>query len=277
MKKGIKKLVKAALKEDVGSGDLTAALIPKEAVATAKLICREEAVLCGTDWFDKTFAEVDADVKLVWQLEEGAMMSPDQAVCMIQGNARSILTAERTAINLLQSLSGTATIAHHYAEQLSGLETKVLDTRKTIPGMRLAQKYAAKLGGAENHRIGLYDGVIIKENHIRAAGSIQQAVEQAIAKTPKNTLLEVEVESLDEMELAVAAGAKRLLLDNFTLAQMRLAVERKPADVKLEASGNVTLETLREIALTGVDYISVGALTKHLRAVDFSLQFNLDS
>ncbi|MEE9446720.1 MAG: carboxylating nicotinate-nucleotide diphosphorylase [Arenicellales bacterium] len=276
MKKHIKTLVKAALKEDIGKGDLTAVLIPKKAQAQAKLICRETAVLCGVPWFNEAFKRVDAEVTLDWQLSEGQMMQPDQTICLISGNARSILTAERTAINLLQTLSGTASVSHEYAAQLNGLHTQVLDTRKTIPGMRRAQKYAAKVGGAENHRIGLYDGVLIKENHIRAAGSVKKAVDQAMKNAQKNTLLEVEVENLSEMQQALEAGAKRLLLDNFSLALMREAVAQKPDDVKLEASGNVTLETLREIALTGVDYISVGALTKHVRATDFSLQFNLE-
>ncbi len=275
MEKHINTLVRAALEEDVGSGDLTAALIPEDARANALLISREDAVLCGKPWFDATFAAVDASLDIRWLVEEGAKLKTEQAICEIAGNARSILTAERTAINLLQTLSGTATITQRYVEQLQGLHTRLLDTRKTIPGMRLAQKYAAKTGGAVNHRVGLYDGVLIKENHIRAAGSIAAAVEKARLTTPAGVLLEVEVEKQEEMQQAVKAGAKRILLDNFSLAQLRVAVSQKPGDVELEASGNVTLETLREIAQTGVDYISVGALTKHLHAVDFSLQFIL--
>jgi nicotinate-nucleotide pyrophosphorylase (carboxylating) len=275
MDKHIDTLVRAALKEDIGSGDLTAALIPESAQATAMLISREKAVLCGRPWFDAVFAAVDDSLELSWFVDEGALLDVDQQVCEIKGKARSILTAERTAINLLQTLSGTATITRRYVDTLQGLNTRVLDTRKTIPGMRLAQKYAAKTGGAVNHRVGLYDGVLIKENHIRAAGSIAAAVVQARETTPAGVLLEVEVENQAEMQQAVEAGAKRILLDNFSLEQLRIAVSHKPADVTLEASGNVTLETLREIAQTGVDYISVGALTKHLRAVDFSLQFSL--
>ncbi|MCP4007963.1 MAG: carboxylating nicotinate-nucleotide diphosphorylase [Proteobacteria bacterium] len=275
MEKHINTLVRAALEEDVGSGDLTAALIPENARANALLISREDAVLCGKPWFDATFAAVDGSLDIRWFVEEGAKLKTEQPICEITGNARSILTAERTAINLLQTLSGTATITQRYVEQLQGLHTRLLDTRKTIPGMRLAQKYAAKTGGAVNHRVGLYDGVLIKENHIRAAGSIAAAVEKARLTTPAGVLLEVEVENQEEMQQAVEAGAKRILLDNFSLAQLRVAVSQKPGDVELEASGNVTLETLREIAQTGVDYISVGALTKHLRAVDFSLQFIL--
>lgn len=276
MKQSIQNLVRSVLAEDVGSGDLTAALIPEKARAEARLICRESAVLCGRAWFDEVFAQVDERLVLDWQIDEGLKMAPDQEICLIRGNARSILTAERSAINLLQTLSGTATTARHYAEQLQGLNTRVLDTRKTIPGLRLAQKYAAKIGGAANHRVGLYDGVLIKENHIRAAGSISAALNQALAATPQGTLLEIEVENLDELEQALQAGARRVLLDNFSLQQLRDAVKMRPEQVKLEASGNVTLETLREIAQTGVDYISVGALTKHLRAIDFSLQFSID-
>jgi nicotinate-nucleotide pyrophosphorylase (carboxylating) len=276
VEKHINTLVRAALEEDVGSGDLTAALIPENARANALLISREDAVLCGKPWFDATFAVVDGSLDIRWFVEEGAKLKTEQPICEITGSARSILTAERTAINLLQTLSGTATITQHYVQQLQGLHTRLLDTRKTIPGMRLAQKYAAKTGGAVNHRVGLYDGVLIKENHIRAAGSIAAAVEKARLTTPAGVLLEVEVENQEEMQQAVEAGAKRILLDNFSLDQLRIAVRHKPADVTLEASGNVTLETLREIAQTGVDYISVGALTKHLRAVDFSLHFTLD-
>ena len=275
MEKHIDTLVQAALKEDIGSGDLTAALIPESAQATATLICRETAVLCGKPWFNAVYAAVDNSLDIIWFVDEGALLDADQKVCEIKGTARSILTAERTAINLLQTLSGTATITRRYVDTLQGLNTRVLDTRKTIPGMRLAQKYAAKTGGAMNHRAGLYDGVLIKENHIRAAGSIAAAVAHALETTPENVLLEVEVENQAEMFQAIDVGAKRILLDNFSLDQLRLAVSHKPADVTLEASGNVTLETLREIAQTGVDYISVGALTKNLRAVDFSLQFSL--
>ncbi len=276
MDKQINTLVRAALEEDIGSGDLTAALIPETAQATAGLISREVAVLCGRRWFDAVFTAVDETLDINWFAAEGALLEVDQKVCEIKGRARSILTAERTAINLLQTLSGTATVTRQYVEQLQGLHTRILDTRKTIPGMRWAQKYATKTGGALNHRVGLYDGVLIKENHIRVAGSIAAAVTRARETTAADVLLEVEVESETEMQQAVAAGATRILLDNFTLDQLRLAVSRKPDDVTLEASGNVTLETLREIAQTGVDYISVGALTKHLRAVDFSLQFNLE-
>ena len=272
----IAEAVRTALQEDVGSGDLTAALIPGTAGAQARLVARESAVLCGREWFDATFAAVDERIEIDWRIPEGAVLDADRLVCVIQGPARSILTAERTAINFLQTLSGTATAARAYVDRLQGLSTRVLDTRKTIPGLRLAQKYAARIGGAMNHRVGLFDGVLIKENHIRAAGSITAAVAQALRNTPAGVLLEVEVESLDELDEAIRAGAKRVLLDNFSLEQMRAAVAGKPDDVELEASGNITLETIREVAQTGVDYISVGALSKHLRAIDFSLLFDLD-
>lgn len=273
----IQENVRLALREDIGSGDLTAALIPAKARASARLIAREAAVLCGRDWFDTTFTAVDERVDIVWLVEEGADMIPDQTICTLQGPARGILSAERTAINFLQTLSGTATVSRLYARQLEGLDTRVLDTRKTIPGLRLAQKYAARVGGAVNHRVGLYDGVLIKENHIRAAGSISQALEQARRNASKDILLEVEVEDVDELRQALDAGARRVLLDNFSEEMLREAVNLRPVGVEFEASGNVTLETLRSIAKTGVDYISVGALTKHLHAVDFSLQFNLHS
>jgi nicotinate-nucleotide pyrophosphorylase (carboxylating) len=277
VEKYINTLVQAALEEDIGRGDLTAILIPENTQAKAQLISRENAVLCGRPWFEASFTAVDSSVEIRWFAEEGSDLAVDQKVCEIKGNARSILTAERTAINLLQTLSGTASITRRYVEQLEGMKTQVLDTRKTIPGMRVAQKYAARTGGALNHRFGLYDGILIKENHIRAVGSIKKAVELAIQTAPGGIMLEVEVESLGEMQQAIEAGAKRILLDNFSLDQLGKAVDRKPNEVELEASGNVTFETLREIAQTGVDYVSVGALTKHLRAVDYSLQFILEN
>ena len=276
MENHILESVRTALREDIGSGDLTAALIPASARARARLIARETAVLCGRDWFNAAFAEIDNRVEIDWQVEEGGTLGADQPVCLIQGSARSILTAERTAINFLQTLSGTATATRAYVDRLQGLQTRVLDTRKTIPGLRLAQKHAARTGGAMNHRVGLFDGVLIKENHVRAAGSITAAVIQALHNTPEGVLLEVEVESLEELDEAIKAGAKRVLLDNFSLEQMRSAVTASPPGVELEASGNITLETIREVAETGVDYISVGALSKHVRAVDFSLLFDLD-
>ncbi len=269
----ISHLVALTLQEDVGDGDLTAALINAETSAQARLICREQAILCGVAWANEVFRQVDRSIEVNWNAQDGDALEVGQVVFEAFGNARSILTAERAAINLLQTLSGTASEAHRYAVQLAGLHTQVLDTRKTIPGLRMAQKYAAKIGGAENHRIGLFDGILIKENHIRAAGSIKKAVQQAITDAPNGVLLEVEVETINGMHEAIAAGAKRILLDNFTNEELAEAVKQNEGKAVLEASGNVTIETLRDIALTGVDYISVGALTKHLTAVDFSLQF----
>ena len=276
MKTHIQALIQAALAEDVGSGDLTARLIPETARAHAQLICRDDAILCGRPWFDAVFEALDQSVKLVWWANEGDNLEPNQTICELRGNARSILTAERTAINFLQTLSGTATTTRKYVDLLEGLPTRVLDTRKTVPGMRLAQKYATKIGGAVNHRIGLYDGILIKENHIRAAGSIAEAMRQALESTPQGTLLEVEVENLLELTEALNAGAQRILLDNFSLEQLREAVAIRPQQVEFEASGNVSPESLRDIAQTGVDFISIGALTKHLHATDYSLQFTLD-
>ncbi len=269
----IRRLVKVALKEDVGAGDLTAALIDVDVQARARLICREEAILCGVEWANEVFRQVDKKIVVQWNGVDGDALSPNQTVFEAFGNARSMLTAERAAINLLQTLSGTASVCHRYARELEGLHTKVLDTRKTIPGLRLEQKYAAKVGGAENHRVGLFDGVLIKENHIRSAGSIGNAIKRAIASTPEGVMLEVEVENIDGMHEAIKAGAKRILLDNFTNEQLAKAVVENEKRAVLEASGNVTLGTIRAIGETGIDYISVGALTKHLTAVDFSLQF----
>ncbi len=270
----IDNLVNACLAEDIGDGDLTAALVPETAMASARLICRESAVLCGQQWFETVFRKVDPAIQLEWYVGEGERMQEDSLVCEIKGPARTVLTGERAAINLLQTLSGTATTANEYARRLDGLKTQVLDTRKTIPALRVAQKYAAAVGGAANHRVGLYDGVLIKENHIEAAGSITAAVKSALASTPSGTLLEVEVESLEGLREAIDAGAKRILLDNFSIDELKQAVLENKGRAELEASGNVTLETLRSIAETGVDYISVGAITKHLRAVDFSLRFS---
>lgn len=270
----ISDLVSLTLQEDIGDGDLTAALIDAETTAQARLICKEQAVLCGVVWANEVFRQVDSSLVVNWNAQDGDKLQPDQVVFEALGNARSILTAERAAINLLQTLSGTASEANRYASKLDGLHTRVLDTRKTIPGLRMAQKYAAKVGGAENHRMGLFDGVLIKENHIRSAGfTMTNSVRQAIEDTPRGILLEVEVESIAGMHEAITAGAKRILLDNFSNEELAQAVTENDGQALLEASGNVTIESLRDIALTGVDYISVGALTKHLTAVDFSLQF----
>jgi nicotinate-nucleotide pyrophosphorylase (carboxylating) len=269
-------IVRAALAEDIGPGDLTAQLIEPNARGRATIITREPAVICGQAWVDETFRQIDPSVRIGWAVAEGAEVAADTKLCTLEGPARALLTGERTALNFLQTLSGTATVTRKYAEALAGTGCRVLDTRKTIPGLRLAQKYAVRCGGGSNHRIGLFDAILIKENHIAAAGSIAAAV-AAARRVNANVMVEVEVETMAELDEALAAGADRILLDNFSLADMQTAVARARASrnprTELEASGNVTLETLRNIAQTGVDFISVGALTKHVRAIDLSMRF----
>jgi nicotinate-nucleotide pyrophosphorylase (carboxylating) len=264
--------VKRALAEDLGDGDLTAGLLAPDTRLRTRVICREYAVLCGRPWFNETFRQLDDTIEVHWQLDEGASLAPDRAVCEVRGPAAPLLTGERTALNFLQTLSGTATVTQTYAQALAGTGTRLLDTRKTLPGLRQAQKYAVRCGGGNNHRMGLFDAILIKENHIRAAGSLGAAVRRALGDHP-GVPVEVEVESLAELDAAIAAGAHRALLDNFDLDGLRAAVERSEGQLELEASGNVTLEQLAAIACTGVDYISTGAITKHVRAVDFSLRF----
>ena len=264
--------VKLALLEDIGQQDLTANLIPADAVASASLITRQPAVLCGKDWFEAVFNQLSPEIGIEWLAEDADTLQADSVICHLQGPARAILTGERTAMNFLQTLSGTATRAKRYAEAVAGLPVKVLDTRKTLPGWRVAQKYAVTCGGCFNHRFGLYDGILIKENHIRAAGSIKAAVSQAQALKAE-VAVEVEVENLDELQQALDAGADIVLLDNFELDQLRQAVAVSEQRTLLEASGGVSLETIRDIAETGVDRISVGNLTKDIEAVDLSLQF----
>ena len=269
-------IVQVALAEDVGSGDLTAQLIAAKTTARATVITREEAVICGQPWVEETFRQVDAAVRIVWSVQEGARVPANTVLCTLTGPARALLTGERTALNFLQALSGTATTTRRYADALAGTPCRVLDTRKTIPGLRLAQKYAVRCGGGTNHRIGLFDAILIKENHIAAAGSIAAAIKSA-RQIDGSVMIEVEVENLAELEQALAAGADRILLDNFTLDDMRTAVSRTRASnrphTELEASGNVTLESLHSLAQTGVDFISVGGLTKHVRAIDLSMRF----
>ncbi len=272
--------VARALEEDVGSGDLTAALVPPARSGRATVISREAAVICGQPWFDAVFRQIDPEVTVTWQVAEGASVAPDQLLCRLSGPARALLTGERTALNFLQTLSGTATTARRYAELLAGLPCRILDTRKTLPGLRRAQKYAVRCGGGSNHRMGLYDGILVKENHIMAAGSIAAAV--AAARAAGTTVpVEVEVETLDELRQALDAGADMALLDEFSLDDLRAAVALNRAHargtMKLEASGSVTFETLRAIAETGVDFVSVGSLTKHVRAVDLSMRFEFGS
>jgi nicotinate-nucleotide pyrophosphorylase (carboxylating) len=270
--KQIHSLARHVLEEDVGSGEITAALIPEATRGKAQIISREAAILCGSAWFDAIFAELDTDVRVSWQAHDGDSLQPGEVICQLEGRARSLLTGERAALNLLQTLSGTATLARRYADAVKGLPVRILDTRKTLPGLRIAQKYAVRTGGCHNHRTGLYDGILIKENHIAAAGSVQAAVEAA-RRLGTDLPIEIEVEALDQIPEALKAGADILLLDNFDLDQLRTAVTLNRGQARLEASGGVSLDTLREIAATGVDAISVGALTKNVRAVDLSMRF----
>ena len=268
--------VRAALNEDIGSGDITAILIPKEQTASATVICREQAVLCGQPWFDAVFAELDSHISVCWQAQDGDNIKNNQTLCTVTGPARSILTGERTALNFLQTLSATATLARRYAETVADLPVRILDTRKTIPGMRQAQKYATRTGGCDNHRSGLYDAILIKENHIAATGSINSAV-SAARNNNANVMIEVEVENADQLQQALAAGADRLLLDNFDIEALTAAVQRIAGRAEVEASGNITLENLRDTARTGVDFISIGALTKNIQAIDLSMLFSNSS
>ncbi len=268
----IDELVRRALQEDLGPGDLTALLIPENSRSQARVITREQAVLCGIPWFESIFRQLDARVTIEWQAADGDEISPGQQLCELEGPTRALLSGERTALNLLQTLSGTATVTREYVRALRGTRTKLLDTRKTIPGLREAQKYAVRCGGGYNHRIGLFDGLLIKENHILAAGSIESAIKTAKRLYP-DTPVEIEVEDLGQLSEAIKAGADSVLLDNFTLEALREAVALNQGRVRLEASGGFDLTSLRQAAETGVDYISVGALTKHVRAIDLSMRF----
>ena len=263
--------VARALAEDVGSGDCTASLLPADAKARARVITREAAILCGTAWFDACVHAFDAQATVHWLHGDGDAVSAGAILCTIQGKARAVLTAERSALNFLQLLSATASATARHVDAVRGTGAKILDTRKTIPGLRIAQKYAVRCGGGENHRIGLYDAILIKENHIAAAGSLGAAVRAAKAQHP-GLFVEVEVETLAELDEALAAGVDRIMLDEFSLEDMRTAVGLVGGRVALEASGSVDLASLRTIAETGVDYISIGALTKNVRAVDLSLR-----
>lgn len=267
----IEQQVRIALEEDVGSGDLTAALLPRGRQATAELITREPAVLCGLAWAEAVFRQVDPAIVVHWDAADGERLSPGQRIARIAGAAAPILTAERTAMNYLQMLSGTATRAAAFAAEVAGLPVAVLDTRKTLPGLRVQQKYAVACGGCHNHRFGLFDAILIKENHILAAGSIPAAL-RAAAELGGDLDVQIEVETLDELEIALQAGARLILLDNFTLAHLRRAVELNAGRAKLEASGGVTLASIRAIAETGVDRISVGAMTKDVTAIDLSMR-----
>ena len=269
-------VVAAALAEDVGAGDLTADLIDQSKLGRAQVIVREPAILCGCSWFDETFRQIDRRIRVSWHAYDAEAIDTNFVVCDLAGPARGLLTGERTALNFLQTLSATATATRALASILEGTATRVLDTRKTLPGLRLAQKYAVRCGGGENHRLGLYDAILIKENHIAAAGGIRKAVEAARKRSPR-VPLEVEVENLAELAEALDTDADRIMLDDFSLADVKRAVERRNAHPgkrkELEVSGGVSADGLAAIGATGVDYVSVGALTKHVRAIDFSMRF----
>ncbi|MGY4106660.1 carboxylating nicotinate-nucleotide diphosphorylase [Aeromonas encheleia] len=283
LQQDISRAVRAALLEDLGqalttldqpdaNADITAQLIPADRISTARVITREAGVFCGQPWVDEVFAQLGGEVKVEWKVQDGEQLSPDQELFRLHGPARILLTGERNALNFVQTLSGVATLTARYVAELAGTECRLLDTRKTLPGLRSAQKYAVTCGGGKNHRIGLFDAYLIKENHILACGGIKEAIAEARRLNPGKPV-EVEVESLAELELALSAAADIVMLDNFDVAMMREAVTLNRGRAKLEVSGNVTLETLADYAATGVDFISVGALTKHVRALDLSMRF----
>ena len=264
--------VAAALAEDIGSGDLTALLTPAAHPARGIVVSREEAVLCGAAWFEACFRQLDAGTRIRWHAADGARIHAGQMLCEIEADTRALLSAERPALNFLQLLSGTATVTRKYVDAVAGTRARIVDTRKTLPGLRLAQKYAVRCGGGTNHRLGLYDGILIKENHVMAAGGVAPVLAQARALAPEGVFIQIEVETLEQLEEALAAGAQMILLDNMDLAQMRKAVARSAGRAELEASGGVDLSKVRAIAETGVDRISIGSLTKDVRAIDLSLR-----
>ncbi|MFO7706445.1 MAG: carboxylating nicotinate-nucleotide diphosphorylase [Halopseudomonas sp.] len=266
--------VRRALAEDVGSGDITAALIPADRQATARIMTREAATLCGTAWADEVFRQVDPAIQVQWLVKDAEQMHADQVFCTLSGPARGLLTAERSAMNFIQTLSATATRSRHFASLVEGTSVRLLDTRKTLPGLRMAQKYAVTCGGCHNHRIGLFDAFLIKENHIAACGGIAEAVAQARKLSPGKPV-EVEVENLHEMQQALSAGADIIMLDELSHADMRKAVEQTAGRALLEASGGITEKTLRSVAETGVDFISIGSLTKDIKAVDLSMRLSM--
>ena len=268
--------VKAALKEDLGRGDLTAKLIPANARAKATVITREAAVLCGTAWFEACFRKLDPKVKIRWTAHDGDDIQAGQTLCEINGKARAMLTTERPALNFLQMLSATATLTRRYTAAVKGFHATIMDTRKTLPGLRIAQKYAVKVGGGKNQRIGLFDGILIKDNHILAAGGIVQALQQAKKLAKRGVSIQIEVENLQELKEALSAGAKLILLDNFNLEQLREAVRITAGRAQLEASGGINLDDVRAIAETGVDRISIGSLTKDVKAIDLSMRFQVN-
>jgi len=268
----ITEIVRYALEEDIGIGDITAQLVPKHQQATAQVITHEDMIICGIAWFDEAFKQLDETIKIKWFVEDGDEVIVNQTLCELEGNARSLLTGERTALNLLQFLSATATQTQRYVQQIKHTETLVLDTRKTIPHLRTAQKYAVTCGGGSNHRMGLFDAFLIKENHIMAAGSIQKTVTKA--RQVANLPVQIEVENIDEVQQALDASAERLLLDNFDLDMLREAVQLVDGRAKLEASGGINLNTIQAIAETGVDFVSIGAITKDIKAIDLSMRIS---
>ena len=272
LKAHLQQVVRFALEEDIATGDVTASLLAEDATSTVRVITREDAIICGIDWFNAVFEQLDRSIAITWSVKEGDVVTPDQELCRLQGLTQPLLTGERAALNFLQTLSGTATLVNRYVSLLEGTNTRLLDTRKTIPGLRQAQKYAVAVGGGKNHRIGLYDGILLKENHIDAAGSITNAVKEAKFRYPEIPV-EVEVETMTQLAEAIEANADIVMLDNFDNAAMREAVIFTAGRAKLEASGGYDETTLRAAAETGVDYISVGSLTKHLRAIDLSMRF----
>ncbi|MCW9024088.1 MAG: carboxylating nicotinate-nucleotide diphosphorylase [Gammaproteobacteria bacterium] len=264
--------VQQALAEDIGSGDVSVLLVPASEVVTATVICRDDAVISGRPWFDEVFQQIDQDIEINWQVQDGDHVNADTTLCQLTGNARHLLSGERSGLNFLQTLSATATQTHQLVKLLEGTQTRLLDTRKTLPGFRQAQKYAVRCGGGYNHRMGLYDMVLIKENHIIASGSISQAVTDARHHAP-GIPVEVEVENLAELQQALDARVDRVLLDNMDTTMLRKAVEITAGTIPLEASGGIDLDSIRGIAETGVDYISVGSITKHIQAIDLSMRF----
>ena len=270
--KTINHSVNIALEEDIGTGDVTASSFNNNETIAATVISREEAILCGQQWFELAFHKLNTHITIDWQVNDGEFLEKDAIVCHLSGNAQSILTGERTALNFLQTLSGTATTTKTYVDRISGTNAQILDTRKTLPGMRYAQKYAVLCGGGTNHRMGLYDAILIKENHITTAGSVSKAVNEAKQQHP-SIKLEVEVENTKQLKEALNSQSDVILLDNFSLSELENAVAITDGKKKLEASGNMTLENIREVAKTGVDFISIGAITKHVQAIDFSMRF----
>ncbi|HEY5682603.1 MAG TPA: carboxylating nicotinate-nucleotide diphosphorylase [Sulfuricaulis sp.] len=269
----IAETIRIALSEDIGAGDLTAGLIPAEAQAQAQIITREDAVLCGTAWCDEVFRQLDSRIHIDWTCKDGDAIHPGQTLCRLRGSARALLTGERTALNFLQLLSGTTTLARKYVEAVRGTRAIILDTRKTVPGLRRAQKYAVVCAGGQNHRMGLFDAILIKENHIVTAGSVAAALHSAKVSAPPGITVEIEVENLEQLRETLQAGATRILLDNFSIEELKAAVREAGGRASLEASGGISFSNIRAVAETGVDFISIGDITKNVSAVDLSLRF----